>query len=264
MSISPTTSEVQALRVVVVGTGKAAGSLLATLSSAGFAARQVSPRGPNTLRDVDVVLVAVRDDVIGEVAAQLDVDGTTIVAHVAGSRGRGVLPSTVRRGVFHPLASLDGTTAVPAQTLCATDGDDDDIDHTLQRLAHALQLRPYRVRDDERVRYHAGAVIAGNLATALLQLGIEQLVAVGIDVDVARTSLARLLSSTADRAIAAPLSRAATGPVARGDVETVRKHLAVLDDDAGVALVYRRLSRVLVEQVQPAGALGKDWSLLDD
>jgi predicted short-subunit dehydrogenase-like oxidoreductase (DUF2520 family) len=248
----------------VVGTGKAAGSLMASLAVAGLLARQVSPRGPLLLRDVDVVLVAVRDHVIAEVAAQLDVDADVIVAHVAGSRGRVVLPATLRRGVFHPLASLDGTTAVPPHTLCATDGDDDDVDAVLQELARALQLVPHRVRDDDRVRYHAGAVLAGNLATALLQLGIEQLVQVGIDVDVARTSLARLLLSTAERAIAAPLALAATGPVARGDVETVRKHLEVLDDTPDVALVYRRLSRVLVQQVRPTHADGLDWSLLDD
>ncbi len=253
----------QGTRVVVVGTGKAAGSLMVSLAAAGVSARQVSSRGPLELRDVDVVLVAVRDTVIADVAAQLDVDAQVIVAHVAGSRGRVVLPSTVRRGVFHPLASLDGKTAVPTQTLCATDGDDDDVDAVLQHLARTLHLVPHRVRDDDRVRYHAGAVLAGNLATALLQLGIEQLVQVGIDVDVARISLGRLLLSTAQRAIDAPLAQAATGPVARGDIETVRKHLEVLDDD-DVALVYRRLSRVLVQQVQPPGAAGKDWSLLDD
>ncbi len=252
------------MRVVVVGSGKAGGSLLASLAANGLAARHLPSRGALHIADADVVLLAVRDDVIHTVAARVDVEPMTIVAHVAGSRGRDVLPTTVRRGVFHPLASLDGIAPVPPQSLCATDGDDDDIDATLQQLARRLGLLPQRVLDADRIRYHAAASLAGNLATALLQLGVEQLVQVGIDVDVARTSLARLLLSTAQRSIAAPLAQAATGPVARGDVETVRKHLEVLDDNDDVARVYRRLSRVLVDHVQPPAAAGKDWSLLED
>ncbi|HEY1100027.1 MAG TPA: DUF2520 domain-containing protein [Myxococcota bacterium] len=251
------------IRVVVVGTGKAAGSLLASLKRARLNARQIASRGPLRIDDVDVVLVAVSDDAIGLVGAHIDVEAGVIVAHVAGSRGLDALPLKLRRGVFHPLASLDGVQPVPVETLCATDGDDAVIDATLQALAHRLRLKPARVIDADRARYHAGAVIAGNLATALLQLGIEQLVAAGVDVDVARTSLARLLASTAQRAIEQPLPAALTGPIARGDVDTVTKHLGAIADDVTVDL-YRRLSRVLVQRVQPAKAAGKDWSILDD
>ena len=250
------------VRVVVVGTGRAAGALLASLEVAQIAARNISSRGSLAIDDVDIVLLAVSDDAIAHVAAHVVVEVDVIVAHVAGSRGRDVLPALVRRGVFHPLASLDGTRAVPEGTLCATDGDDDLIDATLQALAHRLLLTPCRVVDVDRARYHAGAVIAGNLATALLQLGVDELVRAGVPDELARVGLARLLASTAQRAIEQPLDRAVTGPVARGDVETVARHLAVLGDDVGA--IYRRLSRVLVKRVRPAKAQGLDWSILDD
>ncbi len=253
-----------ALRVTVVGRGKAGGALLASLKRARISATSLSSRDELRLMHTDIVLLAVSDDAIAAVAERLDVDPGAIVAHVAGSRGLQALPIKWRRGVFHPLASLDGTQPIAADTLCATDGDDDLIDATLHALARRLRLRPYRVVDVDRVRYHAGAVLAGNLATALLQLGIEQLVAAGVDEAVARVSLARLLASTAARAVDLSLAEALTGPVARGDVDTVEKQLAILADDDVAVAVYRSLSRVLVNRVKPTKAMGRDWSILDD
>lgn len=252
-------------RVVVVGGGRAAGALLASLRVAGLSADQHSSRSDGIAigADADVVVVAVSDQAIPAVAAALTVAGDPLVVHLAGSLGRGVLGQHRRRGVFHPLASLAGVAPIPIGSLCACDADTDDDAALLAALAHRLGLVPARVGDEARARYHAGAVLAGNLATALLQLGVDELVRVGIDADVARQSLARLLASTAARAEAAPLDVALTGPIARGDVDTVARHIAVLDDDV-TRDVYRRLSRVLVERVRPAGAAVADWSLLDD
>jgi predicted short-subunit dehydrogenase-like oxidoreductase (DUF2520 family) len=142
--------------------------------------------------------------------------------------------------------------------LCACDADVEEDEAILESLARRLRLVPARIRDGDRARYHAAAVIAGNLATGLLQLGVDELVRIGVDGDVARQALARLLMSTATRAIAVPLGAALTGPVARGDVDTVARHLAVLDDET-TREVYRLLTRVLVERVQPPAAAGRPW-----
>jgi len=215
------------------------------------------------------VVLAVSDGAIGGVAAGLTATGVgvgdVLVVHLAGSLGLAALPASLRRGAFHPLASLDGQTPIPGGALCAIDADRDDDRARLFDLATRLRLSPARVTDAQRARYHAGAVIAGNLATALLQVGMEQLVAVGIDADVARLSLARLLASTAQRASDADLWTALTGPVARGDSATVARHLAVLDTDAD-RQIYRLLTRVLIERVQPPRAAGVQWpeALADD
>ncbi len=255
-------------RVVVVGRGKAGGSLLASLQAAGVDVVVVSARAsgfdiktrqrlehPNTKTasrrlvpkrlQPTLVLLCVPDRVVSGI--DVDVADDVLVCHVAGSLGLGALKAG-RRGVFHPLASLDGKTPVPRGCLCAFDADDDDDAARLQRLAKRLGLSPCRVRDADRSRYHAGAVIAGNLATALLQLGIEQLEQAGVDSDVARVSLARLLASTAARSIRLPLDEALTGPVARGDDATLAAHLGAIDD-AMTREVYRLLSGVLIDRV---------------
>jgi predicted short-subunit dehydrogenase-like oxidoreductase (DUF2520 family) len=285
----------RALRVVVVGGGRAGGSLRASLRAAHvevalLRALPLLARKRRRRVDADVVVLAVPDAAIADVAAHLDV-GTALLVHMAGSRGTdafhdvalrdgavhdGVAASArpVRaRGVFHVLASLDGKHPLPRGALCAWDVVVDDggrpeqarrraraAERTLVALARRLGLSPYRVRDADRARYHAGAVIAGNLATALLHLGVEQLVAAGVDGDVARMSLARLLGSTAERALHAPLPLALTGPVARGDTATVARHLQVLPEGAARA-AYVLLTRVLVDTVRPPGAAGRRFGV---
>ncbi|MDP2340068.1 MAG: DUF2520 domain-containing protein [Deltaproteobacteria bacterium] len=216
------------------------------MQAAGVDVVAVSGRKPPKKKlAATLVLLCVPDREVGKVA--VDVDDDVLVCHVAGSLGLAAL-SFKRRGVFHPLASLDGKLPVPRGCLCAFDAADDDDALRLQRLAKRIHLSPCRVRDADRARYHAGAVIAGNLATALLQLGIEQLVQAGVDVDVARVSLARLLASTAARSVARPLDEALTGPVARRDAETLAAHLAAIQDPT-TQQVYRLLSGVLIDRV---------------
>ena len=88
-----------------------------------------------------------------------------------------------------------------------------------------------RVPSAQRTRYHAGAVLSANLAMALLDAGVGLLVGAGVPDDLARQGLARLLRSAADGALARPLRASLTGPVSRGDADTIRRHLALLDDD---------------------------------
>lgn len=246
-------------RVVVIGRGRAGGSLAASLRRARVPVRVVSGRAPPRTLTATVVLVAVPDRYVGDV--HVGVDDGCVVAHVAGALSLSSVRAQ-RRGAFHPLASLDGKTAVPRGCLCAIDADVDDDLARLTRLAERIGLVPRRVTDADRVAYHAGAVVAGNLATALLAQGIALLRQVGVDDDVARVSLARLLASTAARAEALPLAQALTGPVARGDAATVAAHLDALDArGAGdvTAAVYRALTGVLVDDVadlDPAARAG--------
>lgn len=233
-------------RIVIVGRGKAGGSLRAALRAADVEVRCVSGRKPPAKKlAATLVLVCVPDREVSRV--RVNVEDDVLVCHVAGSLGLAAL-SARRRGVFHPLASLDGKHAVPRGCLCAFDADHDDDALRLARLATRIGLVPCRVSDENRARYHAGAVIAANLATALVHLGVKQLQQAGIDVDVARVSLARLLASTAARCEDQALATALTGPVARHDAATVEAHLAAIDD-ASTQEVYRLLSLVLLDEV---------------
>jgi len=245
--------------VAVVGSGKAAGALAASLKKARVRHMRHVARSTDPIGAADIVVLAVIDAAIGEVArAVVERGARGLLVHMAGSLGldalgeaSGLAARGCRRGALHPLASLDGAAPIPRGPFAAVDADVDDDVAALSALAVRLGLEPGRVRADGRVRYHAGAVIAGNLATALVQLGVEQLVRAGVDADTARRGLAVLLRSTAERAFASPLPAALTGPVARGDNETIARHLQALSgaDDEVTRRVYLELTRVLAERV---------------
>ena len=233
-----------------MGGGKAAQALSLSLRGAGLSVSMFNSRDlVIDVADADVVFVAVADDAIAAVAARVSAIGAPLVVHLAGSVGVDALAGA-RRGAFHVLASLSPTLPLPPGAVCAIDADVDGDRVALQALALSLGLAPVHITSAQRAAYHASAVIAGNLATALLQLGADLAERVGVDAEVARVGLAQLLASTAARSSASPLPLALTGPVARGDVDTVRRHLeaiaSVTSADDVTRDVYLTLSRVLV------------------
>lgn len=257
--------------IAVLGLGKAGGSLVASaraarLSIVAKAARLERLTRTLAWHSARTLFLAVPDGAIDDVAkalARIAASGKSLpplVVHMSGAKGAAALAPLLDQancgctvGTFHPLASLDGTHAIPAGTFIAIDARGPNARagaKQLAAIARRMKLVPGTVTEGDRVRYHAGAVVAGNLATALLHEGVELLVRSGVARDVARVSLARLLLSTAQNAIARPLAEALTGPVARGDIATIAGHVALLDrEDATLAQLYRALSTVLIDDV---------------
>jgi predicted short-subunit dehydrogenase-like oxidoreductase (DUF2520 family) len=97
-----------------------------------------------------------------------------------------------------------------------------------RRLAITLGMRPRTVRGLDAVAYHAAAGLVANGAAALAAVGAELLVRAGVDRAVAPRMLGPLLRSVADNVEALGFPEALTGPVRRGDVAGLEKHLSVL------------------------------------
>ncbi|MCC7112175.1 MAG: DUF2520 domain-containing protein [Deltaproteobacteria bacterium] len=249
----------------VLGLGKAGGALLASLREAAIPVSARARRLPTLLRqrglaDAELLFLAIPDDALAATAARLATlpKLPPVVVHLSGSRGLAVLAPLLGRcatASFHPLASLDGKHPIPRGTLFAWDASDTRAARQLAALARRLHGVPVRVRDDARALYHAGAVVAGNLPVALLHEGIALLMEAGVPEATARVALARLLRSQAENAERQPLARALSGPVARGDADTLARHLALLDGLPGarrrlrLAALYRELSGILVDDV---------------
>jgi predicted short-subunit dehydrogenase-like oxidoreductase (DUF2520 family) len=238
-------------RIVVFGAGKAGTALARSMRHVGLQVRLSSSRKlPRTL-NADLVVLAVPEAVLPDLVIPTT---SALVVHVAGS-----LPTTVlacaRRGVFHPLTSLQKQSIVAAGTVFGIEASSASDRRALFALAKKLRGVPVHIEDSARAKYHAAAAIAGNLSAALLQLGIDELVGIGVDEPVARTGLAHLLLSTAMGAINAPLPTSLTGPVARKSAATLRTHLQALPP--ATSDLYRRLSLVLVDRVLAASSSDK-------
>ncbi len=157
-------------------------------------------------------------------------------------------------GSFHPLQSFPEPRP-PASlrgAFVAIDGTSASLRRRLSSLARALGARPKRVGDGDRALYHAGAVFASNYVVALLDEGVLLLRAAGWSEKEATSGLLALtegvLTSVRKRGVVAAL----TGPVRRGDVQTVERHLDAL---AGLpaADLYRMLGLIALEIAVEAG-----------
>lgn len=214
--------------VRVVGSGRAGGSFAGALTEVGWSVELLA-RGDGVelaADGVDLVLVCVPDAAVAEVAAAVR-PGPAVVAHCAGSLGLDVLAPHERRASIHPLVALP-TARVGARRLrgawFATAGVPSSTAVVAEVVA-ALGGRAVAVPDHARTAYHAAAVVASNHLVALLGQAGRIAATAGVPLeaflDLARASL--------DNVAALGPADALTGPVSRGDWDTVRRHVAVLD-----------------------------------
>ena len=212
--------------VRLIGPGRAGLSLAAALESVGHRVVGLLASGDDPARaasGVDVVVLAVPDRRIAEVARRIEPVADTVVLHLSGSQGLGVLAPHLRRASMHPLVPLPnpeiGARRLVAGATFAVAGDP-----TASQLAGSLGGRTVAVRDENRAAYHAAACIAANHLVALMGQVERVAQSIGLDLE-AFLGLAR--ASLDDVASLGPTA-ALTGPVARGDSATLARHRAAL------------------------------------
>lgn len=195
----------------------------------------------------DVLLLTVPDRLIGAVAEQLvhecakstatEADSKQslmgkIFLHCSGSMGLEALAPLQREGAhvgsLHPLQSFAGGATELAGVYMAVDGDEAACE-AATAIATALGGHPFRVPAAERAAYHAAACICSNYAVAVEALAQRLMSRWLGDEAAAWQALLPLFKGTAANLERTASPRTAlTGPIARGDVTTVAKHLAVL------------------------------------
>lgn len=207
------------------------------------------------------VVLAVADRAIAEVAARLAADvprgwkGRTVL-HLSGAIGPDPLEPLrrlgARVGALHPLTVFAHDPTSLGPRAYRLDGDA-AFRRSARALARALfavpeELRPRRRPDAAaRARYHAAAALVANDLAALVADGVRLMRSVGISRAAAEAALADLASDAAFSLGIGGLRRGLTGPVVRGDVDTVRRHLEALRGiDPEIAEIHRLLSRRLV------------------
>jgi len=227
-------------RVRVVGRGRAGSAFVAGLSAAGWEVTDATAA-------LDLVLLAVPDGAVAEVASGLEPAADVVVAHVAGSLGLDVLAPHADRASIHPLVALPagptGAARLTDNAWFAVASSSERADAVARSVVDALRGQLLEVDDDRRVGYHAAACMASNHLVALL--GQVERVAAAAGVPLA--AYLDLVRATVDNVAELGPAVALTGPAARGDWETIRRHLAVIDPSereayAALAVQARRLA----------------------
>ncbi len=255
--------------VGVVGGGRAGLSLGLALARAGHVVRVHSRRAkpvpppltlttgapPPWLSEMDVLLLAVPDDAIAEVASALAAAGRVrarqAVLHLSGALGKDALgalgASGAALGSLHPLQALSDPTSAPDRlrgVVATVEGDGRAVEVATE-LARGVGMIPVPIAADRKASYHAAAVFASNFVVALAGVAQRLLLTAGLPEDAARKALAALMAGAVDNVRVTGPEGALTGPVARGDVETIGRHLQVLN--TADAELYRALTRAALE-----------------
>lgn len=256
-------------RLLVVGDGPVARALTTALQAADVAPLRWWRRQGEPLPQADVVVLAVRDEAIGDMAAQImarvdDEVTPPILLHCAGALPAEEAFSSLKRrplgvGVIHPLRSIAGaeSDAQLGGTVFAVEGDGPGREAAL-RLVERVGGTPLVLEAEQLPRYHAAAALVSNHAVALVDAGVEVLTSVGLDRAQATRALAGLLASTAANLQRVGLPEALTGPIARGDVAVVARHLLALRPLAEIAALYRVTARRVSKVAADKGRAGRD------
>jgi predicted short-subunit dehydrogenase-like oxidoreductase (DUF2520 family) len=270
------------LRVGVVGAGRVGAVLAASLRDAGHevvaaagesdaSRRRIEALLPGTVvakpsavaRACDLLLLTVPDDMLPNVVEVLSASGALregqYVVHTSGRHGLAVLDPAhavgARTVALHPAMTFTGT-ALDLERLSGcvfglTAGDDERT--FAEDLVADLGGRPMWVAEELRTLYHAGLAHGANHLVTLVTEAMEMLAAAGAD-DPAAT-LRPLLGAALDNALASG-DAALTGPIVRGDVNTVRAHLADIAAAAPQTLAsYVTLARATLGRVVTDGRL---------
>jgi predicted short-subunit dehydrogenase-like oxidoreductase (DUF2520 family) len=242
----------------IVGAGAVGTALGVALSRAGWPIHAVASRDagrrerfrslvkvnrafvdPEALvEEVELIILAVPDDVIGPLASGLRMYGGQAMIHTSGAVGAEVLAPAMAAGTqigsFHPLVAFADTERAVEALHGATIAieADDQLAALLATMAQALGATPVRLASGSKAAYHAAAVLAAGGFVALLD-AIAQLGRVaGLDEAGALAIYGPLIEGTLANARALGIRAALTGPITRGDVGTLRAHLDALREHA--------------------------------
>jgi predicted short-subunit dehydrogenase-like oxidoreductase (DUF2520 family) len=209
------------LRVRIVGNGRAGGSLAGALDGRASVERRGRGDLADAARDVDLLVLAVPDRAIAECATAVE-PADAVVIHLSGVTGLDALAPHPRVGSLHPLVSFPDATQGARRfrgAWMAVAGDP-----LVGELARLLDGRSIHVADEQRALYHATACIASNHLVALMSQ-VERLAAT---LGVPAQPFLELASGAMANTLVTGAAAALTGPVSRGDWETVRRHVAAL------------------------------------
>jgi predicted short-subunit dehydrogenase-like oxidoreductase (DUF2520 family) len=225
-------------------------------SIAGVAAFSSAP--PDILLEAEVVILAVRDGVIGEVAQMLAGTGLIgkrhVLLHCAGaSSARDVLGHIADRvggtGTLHPLQAIaDGRIAMRSLegTVFGVEGDDGGR-AAAGKLVAALKGIELALDSTQMSSYHCAAALASNYIVSAIDAAAAVLAGAGVSPTQAAQALVPLAEGALRNIAAKGTTEGLTGPIRRGDAATIQRHLDALQVKPDVAEIYRALARRAVE-----------------
>lgn len=191
----------------------------------------------NELVEADIYIIAVRDGHIATVAKALPFKDR-LIAHTSGSLHFRFLGLNNRRAVFYPLQTFTAAREIDFSKvpICIESTNKQDI-QTLINLSDALGCKHYLIDSEQRNIIHLSAVFVNNFTNQLYRIAHEISDAKNVEFEM----LKPLIMETALKAQDMSPYLAQTGPAKRGDKNTIKRHLSLLENPQHKA-IYQLLT----------------------
>lgn len=257
----PDTKRKQQPEISIVGSGRLGTTLAVALARAGYPVRSMVARRAQSARNAarlvdervqvlaakqldslhpaDLFLITVPDDQIAAVAtaaSRLDFGEARkpTALHTSGALSASVLDPLREKGwstgSIHPLMSVSDTRSGAAAidgAFWSVEGDRNAV-RLGKAIVRDLGGHSFSIRSEDKPLYHAAAVMVSGNVVALFDVALEMLRDCGLDRKTARSILTPLIASTVRSLQTKDPAQALTGTFSRGDVETVKRHIAAL------------------------------------
>jgi predicted short-subunit dehydrogenase-like oxidoreductase (DUF2520 family) len=225
-------------------------------AAAGVAAFSSAP--PDILLEAEVVILAVKDSGITDAAQTIVGTGLVgkrhVLLHCAGAAPAREVLGPVRDkvggiGTLHPLQAIaDGRAAMRALkgTVFGVEGDDRGKE-VASKLVAALGGIVLTLDESQMASYHCAAALASNYIVSALDAAAQVLAGAGVSPTQSVQALVPLAEGALKNVASKGTTQGLTGPVRRGDYETIQRHLEAIAGKADLVDIYRALARRALE-----------------
>jgi predicted short-subunit dehydrogenase-like oxidoreductase (DUF2520 family) len=277
--------------VAIIGAGRVGGAVGRLLAQAGYAVTAVAARSRETAEQAGafigagepltdmvkaassaaIIILTTPDGAIKSacdaIAAGKGFRSGAVVVHTSGAQTMDLLSAAKNAGAFravlHPLQSIPsmelGVRNIPGSYFrIEADPEASSIARELMKALGGIELKMPKWGSDKgsAALYHAGAVVVSNFFVALVDFGLRYYQALGADKKEALKAVLPLIKGTLANIESAGIPDALTGPIMRGDVETVKGHLQAMSERAPELLpLYRELARHTVTVAQDKNSI---------
>ena len=193
------------------------------------------------LQQVDVIVLAVSDDVIEEMSSLFSnaVQERIPIVHTSASTPMESLKSFKRLGVFYPFQTMTiGRNITWNEVPILIEANDKDLESRLMQLATTISAKAQTMSHTQRKALHLAGVYVNNFTNHLVNLAQDYLEEQAIDPSLTHA----LVQETMLKVLDIGPKQAQTGPAIRGDEKTIAAHLAELQDKEKLEKIYKQLS----------------------
>ncbi|HEY90811.1 MAG TPA: DUF2520 domain-containing protein [Dehalococcoidia bacterium] len=273
------------LKLGFIGAGTVGTALAKRLSDRGYPVVAVFSRTPDSAKKLsgaingclaldsgqavadasELVFITTPDDAVGPVVSGITWHPGQSVVHCSGADSVGTLEPARKQGAgvgaFHPLqtfASVEQAISNIAGSTFAIEAEEPLLS-SLKELATSLDGHAIELKAGAKVLYHAAAVMACNYMVTLVKLATDLWQTFDVTPDEATQALLPLLRGTIANIDRVGIPQGLTGPIARGDTGTIRKHLEAMEKAAPALLpTYRDLGRQTVPVALAKGRINQE------